>query len=45
MMKKSAGEVPENSKLRGIFSSLSPRYFEVSKKLEIFMDKYVYPNE
>ena len=45
MQKKSAGEASVNPKLQGIFGSFSEKYQTIERKLLIFMDKYVYPNE
>lgn len=45
MQKKSAGEYSVNPKLQGIFGSFSEKYKTIERKLLIFMDKYVYPNE
>ncbi|KAL4434943.1 hypothetical protein ABPG74_017699 [Tetrahymena malaccensis] len=45
MIKKSSGEIPPNPKLQGIFNNFSAKYKELERKLIIFMDKYVYPNE
>lgn len=37
--------MPPNPKLAGIFNHLSDKYRDTERKLLIFMDKFIYPNE